>query len=189
MRATTQITPISNNQRKENLNCAPSRSVTTGHILVELFDGANTRHVSELLVHVVCAAARVVANPDAKVLQHCSFLFNNLNEQKITGNFHQKSHRFSYDKPKCKNNTAFCFTNLINTQNLAIGSLDVSLHLDKVPETTLGNDFVRSKNSHAIDFRIGIGGRRRVTTNYVIFAKTLRTHASTKKIAAHVTVG
>jgi hypothetical protein len=42
--------------------------VTGGHILVKSVDGSNAGHLTVLLVHVVGAGARVVADPDTEVL-------------------------------------------------------------------------------------------------------------------------
>ena len=43
-------------------------AVAGGHVLVEGLDGGGAGELAELLVHVVRARARVVAQPDAKVL-------------------------------------------------------------------------------------------------------------------------
>lgn len=43
-------------------------TVTGGHVGVEGPDGIGTAHLTVLLVHVVGARARVVADPDAEVL-------------------------------------------------------------------------------------------------------------------------
>lgn len=43
-------------------------SVAGGHVLVESIDGGASGHLTVLLVHVVGAGARVVADPDAEVL-------------------------------------------------------------------------------------------------------------------------
>jgi hypothetical protein len=42
--------------------------MTGGHVLVEGVDGIGAGQLSEFLVHVVGAGARVVAKPDAEVL-------------------------------------------------------------------------------------------------------------------------
>lgn len=51
-----------------HVNRPEAGTVTGGHVLVEALDGVGAREVTELLVHVVGAGARVVAQPDAKVL-------------------------------------------------------------------------------------------------------------------------
>lgn len=43
-------------------------AVTGSHVLVEGLDGVGAGHLTVLLVHVVGTRARVVADPDAKVL-------------------------------------------------------------------------------------------------------------------------
>lgn len=45
-----------------------SGTVTSSHVLVHGLDGIGSGHLSVLLVHVVCAGARVVDNPDTEVL-------------------------------------------------------------------------------------------------------------------------
>ena len=47
---------------------AEAGTVTGGHVLVKGIDRVGTAHLTELLVHVVGAGARVVADPDAEVL-------------------------------------------------------------------------------------------------------------------------
>ena len=55
-------------------------TVAGGHILVEGLDGISTREFTELLVHVVGARARVVAEPDAEVLDLQGLLLVDLSE-------------------------------------------------------------------------------------------------------------
>ena len=57
-----------------------TRTVTSGHILVEGLDGVGTAELTELLVHVVGAATGVVADPDAEVLDLQGLLLLNLEE-------------------------------------------------------------------------------------------------------------
>ena len=52
--------------------------VTSRHVLVEALHRRNTRELAELLVHVVCAGAGVVAQPDAEVLHFQRLLFVDL---------------------------------------------------------------------------------------------------------------
>lgn len=47
---------------------AEAGTVTSSHVLVQSLDGVGPGHLSELLVHVVGARARVVAEPDTEVL-------------------------------------------------------------------------------------------------------------------------
>lgn len=53
-------------------------SVTGGHILVQSVDGGNAGHLTVLLVHVVGAGARVVADPDTEVLDLLGALLGDL---------------------------------------------------------------------------------------------------------------
>lgn len=53
-------------------------SVTGGHILVQSIDGGNAGHLTVLLVHVVGAGARVVADPDTEVLDLLGALLGDL---------------------------------------------------------------------------------------------------------------
>ena len=62
------------------LNRPETGSVTGGHILVESIDGGNAGHLTVLLVHVVGTGARVVADPDAKVLDLLRALLVNLEQ-------------------------------------------------------------------------------------------------------------
>jgi hypothetical protein len=58
---------------------APEAGAVSGsHILVECLDGVCATQLAELLVHVVSAATRVVADPDAKVLDLEGSSFMNL---------------------------------------------------------------------------------------------------------------
>lgn len=50
------------------MNGTKAGAVTGGHVLVKGLDGIRAGEFSELLVHVVCARAGIVADPDAEVL-------------------------------------------------------------------------------------------------------------------------
>lgn len=52
--------------------------MTGGHILVEGIDGGDAGQLTVLLVHVVSAGARVVADPDAEVLDLLGALLGDL---------------------------------------------------------------------------------------------------------------
>ena len=52
--------------------------MTGGHILVQSIDGGDTGHLTVLLVHVVGTGARVVADPDAEVLDLLGALLGDL---------------------------------------------------------------------------------------------------------------
>ena len=53
-------------------------AVARSHVLVERLDGVRTAELTELLVHVVRAGARVVTNPDTEVLHLERLLFMDL---------------------------------------------------------------------------------------------------------------
>ena len=57
-----------------------TRAVAGSHVLVERLDGIRTAELTELLVHVVGAGARVVAEPDTEVLDLQRLLLVNLDE-------------------------------------------------------------------------------------------------------------
>lgn len=64
--------------RAHDLDRARAGTVATSKLGVELLDGAAERDVAVLLVHVVGAAARVVADPDAVVLDDAAVLLRQL---------------------------------------------------------------------------------------------------------------
>ena len=61
-----------------NVNGAEAGTMPRGHVLVQALDSIRTGQVPELLVHVVCSRTRIVANPDAKVLDFEGLLLRNL---------------------------------------------------------------------------------------------------------------
>lgn len=75
---------IISNQRHDRsvdiayLNRPEAGSVTGGHILVQSIDGGDAGHLTVLLVHVVGTGARVVADPDAEVLDLLGALLGDL---------------------------------------------------------------------------------------------------------------
>ena len=52
----------------EDVDRPEAGTVTGGHVLVEGLDGVGAGHLTVLTVHVVGTGARVVADPDANVL-------------------------------------------------------------------------------------------------------------------------
>ena len=62
------------------LDVPEAGAVTGGHILVEGIDGGDTGHLTVLLVHVVGAGARVVADPDTEVLDLLGLLLVDLDK-------------------------------------------------------------------------------------------------------------
>ena len=61
-------------------------TVAGSHVLVESLDGVNTAELTELLVHVVGARARVIAEPYAKVLDLEGLLLGDL-ESRVFGSW------------------------------------------------------------------------------------------------------
>ena len=57
---------------------AETGAVAGSHVLVESLDGIRTAELTELLVHIVRAGTRVVAEPDAEVLHLKRLLLLNL---------------------------------------------------------------------------------------------------------------
>jgi hypothetical protein len=57
-------------------------TVASRHVLIKGFHGVCASELTEFLVHVVCARARVVADPDTKVLHLQWLLFMNLGKEK-----------------------------------------------------------------------------------------------------------
>lgn len=53
--------------------------MTCGHVLVASVDGIGARELAVLLVHVVSTGARVITDPDAKVLDDEWLLLTDLN--------------------------------------------------------------------------------------------------------------
>jgi hypothetical protein len=86
--------------------------VAGGHVLVEALDGVGAREVAELLVHVVGAGARVIPEPDAKVLDFEGLLLVDLENQ-------IKSHS------ACLLRAARDATHDVDANDLAIGLFDL----------------------------------------------------------------
>lgn len=54
--------------REPHLNRPEPGTVAGRHVLVQRSDSISATKISDLLVHVVCARARIISDPDAKVL-------------------------------------------------------------------------------------------------------------------------
>ena len=61
-----------------NVDRPETGTVASSHVLVERLDGVRTGELAELLVHVVCTRARVVAEPDTEVLHLQRLLLRDL---------------------------------------------------------------------------------------------------------------
>lgn len=60
------------------MNRPEAGTVPCGHVLVERLDGIGTAEFTEFLVHVVRAGTRIIAQPNAKVLDLEWLLFVDL---------------------------------------------------------------------------------------------------------------
>lgn len=70
----------------EDVNAAEPSTVSGSHVLVKSLDGGSARQVTVLLVHVVGARARVVSDPDTKVLDLVGVLLrDSLDANDLTG--------------------------------------------------------------------------------------------------------
>jgi hypothetical protein len=54
------------------------RTMPSSHILIETLDGIRARELTVLLVHIMCTGTRVVADPNAEVLDLQRLLFVDL---------------------------------------------------------------------------------------------------------------
>ena len=66
--------------RRSYVDRPEAGTVAGGHVGVEGLDGSGPRELTVLLVHVVRARARVVADPDAEVLDLQGVLLGDLAE-------------------------------------------------------------------------------------------------------------
>ena len=60
------------------VNGPEASTVAGSHVLIESLDGIRTGEFAELLVHIMCTGARVVAEPDTEVLDLQGFLLMDL---------------------------------------------------------------------------------------------------------------
>jgi hypothetical protein len=56
------------------------RTMPSSHILIETLNGIRARELTVLLVHVVCTGTRVVADPNAEILNLQRLLFVDLQQ-------------------------------------------------------------------------------------------------------------
>jgi hypothetical protein len=123
-------------------------AVTGGHILVESVDGGDAGHLTVLLVHVVSARARVVADPDTEVLDLLGALLGDLKYISACSIL-----------PSGRVRGVFA-THLVQGDDLAVGLLDLAELAKEVPEPRLGDNIVGRKDTHAVDLwgRVGLAG-------------------------------
>jgi hypothetical protein len=142
------------------VNGPESRSVSRSHVLVQRLHRVRSRHLPVLLVHVVGSRARVVADPDAEVLDfHGAFLVD-LN---IVIN---PTHHTVLPSLSTRSGTYH-----VQADDLSICLLDLAELHEEVPESRLGYDGVRGEDSHAVEFggRVCIGGE--VATDYLVLVE------------------
>jgi hypothetical protein len=132
------------------LHLPEARSVAGSHILVESVDSGNTGHLTVLLVHVVGAGARVVADPDTEVLDLLGALLVDL---RIVSALL----RFVLLAQKCVASCAVFCTHLVYRDDLAVRLLDLAELAKEVPEPRLSDDLVGRKNAHTVDLGVGVG--------------------------------
>ena len=111
----------------ENVDRGETRTVTSGHVLVQRLGGLGARKRTELLVHVVGTRPRVVAEPDTEVLNLQGLLFVDLkkrpaNKQDCNAGALWSAIPFRLPLEGCKGHQD---TYDVDTNDLAIGLLDL----------------------------------------------------------------
>ena len=138
--------------------------MTGSHVLVESLDGVHTAHLTELLVHVVSTGARVVAEPDTKVLDLEGTLLVDLETKKCQPT--------SSLIPSLGDSSGRHLTYHIEADDLTVGLLDLPELSQEVPEPRLGHDRVGRKDAHAVELGRGVGLGGQVTPNNLVLSKT-----------------
>lgn len=170
----------------------PETSTVAGsHVLVEGLDGIGTRELTELLVHVVGARTRVVAQPDTKVLDLQGLLLVDLRGDhaanvEVTHSAMVSSHSACHLNG-CKGQQRGYNTDNVDTNDFTTGFLDLvqlttrsrqreavfSYNIwytpQEVPETRLGNDLVGRKYTHAVDLGGGLMFGRKMAADDLVF--------------------
>lgn len=136
---------ISNHSRLDDLDRTIASTVRSSHLLVALLHSAQQSRVTVLLVHVVSARTRVVAQPDTEVLH----LRSSLVDLQTSPHTQPLAH-------------------LVHSKDLTRSLLHLLQSVHEVPVAGLGSHRVRSEQSHSVDLRLGIGLRRKSATNNVI---------------------
>jgi hypothetical protein len=142
---------------KTYLDRPETGAVTGSHILVESVDGGNAGHLTVLLVHVVGAGARVVADPDTEVLDLLGALLGDLGCISACSVF-----------PSAHVGCVFA-THLVQGDDLAVRLLDLAELAEEVPEPRLGDNIVGRKDTHAVDLWGGVGLAREVAADDLVF--------------------
>lgn len=134
-------------------------AVARGHVLVERLDGVGAGHLTVLLVHVVGAGTRVVADPDTEVLDLERVLLVDLLPISAS----------PVPPPHIPSSIP---THLVQADDLTVGLLDLAQLGEEVPETGLGDDIVGSKDAHAVQLGSWVGVRGQVAPNDLVFDET-----------------
>ena len=101
-------------------------TVASSHVLVEGLDGICTSKLTELLVHVVGAGARVVTEPDAEVLDLQGLLLVDLKGQRRAKETQNAVVSLPFRLPLERLQGTTCDdTNNVNTEDFAAGLLDL----------------------------------------------------------------
>lgn len=149
---------------------AEAGTVTSSHVLVQGLNSLGTGHLTELLVHVVGARARVVADPDTEVLNLQRALLVDLNRmcepnpQLIAPGGDSSGGRWPIFRLEV--------TYHIEADDLTVGLLDLLELGQEVPEARLGHNSVRRKDAHAVQLgrRVRLGGQ--VTPDDLVLVET-----------------
>ena len=157
--------PISR-QGKTYGDGAETGTVAGSHVLVEGVDGVGTAHLTELLVHVVGAGARVVADPDTEVLDLHRALLVDLRGMDVSR--HRVCPKNFLPNPLAAPN----FTYHVDADDLAIALLDLPELGQEIPEPRLGDDGVRREDAHAVQLGRGVGLRGQITPDDLVLCET-----------------
>lgn len=141
----------------------PEASTVAGsHIGVESLNGVSPGQLTVLLVHVVSAGARVVADPDTEVLDLQGVLLGDLRVPFV-----------SHDRPEIQPSLSpKCPTYLVAGNDLTSGLLDLLQAAQEVPVPGLGHNLVGGEDPHAVQGGSRVGLRGQVAPDDLVFVKT-----------------
>lgn len=143
-----QVRDVLNLGNLQNVDAAEARTVARGHVLVHQLNGLCAAQRTELLVHVVRARARVVAQPDGEVLHLSRRLLLDLISLVVL------------------------ITHLVDSDNLTRSLLHLTEHAHEVPETRLGHRLILRKDAHTVQRRNRLLLRRKVPSNNKVLRNT-----------------
>jgi len=168
------------NEAKSNwstyVDATETCAMASGHVLVQALDSVGTSEFSELFIHVVRATARVVTNPNAKVLHFERFaLVNLMYPHQSLCRIYMKAIRRTVFSPTISPFVFLTFFSLL-LKKVLIKMCSMRLRWrnspEEVPEPTLGNDFIGCKDSHAVKLRVGLIGSGEVAAHDLVFHET-----------------